>query len=412
MMINTGQQLDEIIKLGIELTEVKDLNILMERILSKARLFVNAEAGSIYIKKGEHLEFSYTQNEVLQKKLPKGKKLIYQTHLLPIDDSTIAGYVANNGHILNIADAYHLPNQAPYKFGKEFDILSGYTTKSMLTVPLKKSNGVIIGILQIINAMDNEGQIIPFSDDCIAFIRYFASNAAILLEKAQMTRTIILRMISMAEQRDPKETGPHVNRVASYAVELYEAWAQQHHLAADEIEKNLDTLRVAAMLHDVGKVGISDLILKKPARFTPDEYEIMNQHTLIGARLFANPGSDFDEAALQVALNHHERWDGLGYPGYVDVLTGQPLRGRADFQGRAQGKKGTEIPIFGRIVAIADVYDALSSRRSYKEPWNEADVINDLSSQAGKQFDPELIEIFLSLHEVIQSIKQRYPDED
>jgi HD-GYP domain-containing protein (c-di-GMP phosphodiesterase class II) len=220
-----------------------------------------------------------------------------------------------------------------------------------------------------------------------------------------MTRDIILRMIRMAELRDPEETGTHVNRVAAYSVEIYERWAANRGLAAKEIENGRDILRLAAMLHDVGKVGVSDLILKKPGRLTAEEYERMKEHVLVGARLFSDRTSEFDEAAAEVALNHHERWDGTGYPGPVNVLTGANTGNPG-----TSGKKGTEIPLFGRIVAIADVFDALSSRRSYKAPLEEREVIETLRKGSGTHFDPELIEIFLACMDSIRAIQMRYPE--
>ena len=164
-------------------------------------------------------------------------------------------------------------------------------------------------------------------------------------------------------------------------------------------------------MHDVGKVAISDLILKKPGRFNTDEFETIKQHTILGAQLFLNQQSDFDDAASQVALTHHERWDGKGYPGYVDIKTGSPLPGHINPNGRPLGKKGTEIPLFGRIVALADVYDALSSARVYKKAWNESDVLMTLEKESGYHFDPELVDIFFSITDIVRSIRNRYLDE-
>jgi len=137
----------------------------------------------------------------------------------------------------------------------------------------------------------------------------------------------------------------------------------------------------------------------------------MKSHTLEGARIFADQQSDFDGAAFAVSLSHHERWDGMGYPGYVNVRTGRPLRGKAGPDGRPLGMKGGEIPLFGRIVAIADVFDALSSRRSYKEAWDESRALRIMEEESGKQFDPELIEIFFSCLDSIRQAQQRYADE-
>ena len=409
-MLDEKQKLFQIIDLGHEIAQVKDVDILLEKILSVARQFVNADAGSIYIKEDNRLKFSYTQNDTLQKKLPAGHKLIYSTFSIPVNNESIAGYVAGSGTMLNIEDVYKLPDNVPYSFNREYDDISDYRTKSMLTFPMITTRDQVIGVLQLINAKDRNGDILPFSKEDEPFIKHFANNAAIAIERAQLTRAIILRMIKMAELRDPKETGAHVNRVASYSVEIYENWALGQDIPRMEIEKNKDILKIASMLHDVGKVAISDTILKKPGKLSPDEYEIMKQHTFLGARLFTDQYSDFDEAASLVALNHHERWDGNGYPGYINPFTGHPIIGYQLKDGKIPGKKGEDIPSLGRVVAIADVYDALSCKRVYKEPWDEDRVLETLKSERGKHFDPEMIDAFFDSLDVIKSVSNRYPE--
>lgn len=409
-MLTEQEKLDSLTRLGIELNQINDLDILLERVLTRARQFANADAGSIYIRQDSWLHFSYTQNDTLQQKLPRGEKLIYSTFKIPIDTQSIAGYVAATGRSLNIEDVYELEVTLPYSFSKKFDEAVGYKTRSILTIPLVNGSGGILGILQIINAQDPSGRISCFSSTDERMMYHFAAVAAVALERAQMTRALILRMIRMAEMRDPGETGPHVNRVAGFAVELYEGWAVRQHIEIKIIEKTRDILRMAAMLHDVGKVATSDLILQKPARLSAAEFEIMKQHTVQGARLFMQQQSDFDEAAGVVALNHHERWDGGGYPGHIDFRTGQPLK-RSAPGGPPLGKKGQEIPLFGRIVALADVFDALSTKRTYKEAWDERDILSRIEKSAGTQFDPELVEIFFNRYEVLRSIQKRYCDE-
>lgn len=401
---------EEIIKLSNELNTIQDLDILLEKLLYEARKSVNADAGSIYIKDKDQLVFSHVQNDTLTKRLSQGQKLIYSTFKIPINTSSIAGFVASTGSILNIPDVYAIPENVPYKFNSTYDDISKYKTTSMLTVPLQTVDGAIIGVLQLINAKDAKGSIIAFTKDDEPVVQLFANNASLVLQRARMTRAILLRMISMAELRDPKETGAHVNRVATYAIELYERWAKRHGIDEKQSENNRDILRMAAMLHDVGKVAISDLILKKPARFTDEEYEIMKSHTYLGARLFKDMQSQFDEIASLVALTHHENWDGTGYPGYIDLDTGKPLE--KDSKGNPRPRKGEEIPIYGRIVALADVYDALSSKRVYKEAWDENDVLNEIKSAAGTKFDPELVDIFFECHDFLKSIRLRYPDSE
>lgn len=410
-MLSEKEKLESLASLGVELNQINDLDILLEKVLFKARQWVNADAGSIYIRDGEKLNFVYSQNDTLQSKLSKGEKLIYSTFSIPINDKSIAGSVALTGQALNLHDVYNLPANVSYHFSSAFDDASGYKTHSMLTVPLKTNKGNILGILQIINAQDEKGNVIPFTKDDEKIMFHFAGIASMALERAQLTRSIIMRMIKMAELRDPKETGAHVNRVAGYAVELYERWAQRRKITKEEIDKNRDVLRMAAMLHDVGKIATSDIILKKPGPLDDDEYEIMKQHTLHGARLFLDRQSEFDGAAGVVALNHHERWDGSrrGYPGHVEVESGEAQEGYETEGGDAKPKKGEEIPLFGRIVALSDVYDALSSARCYKEPWDEEKVLSIIKEEAGKQFDPELVEIFLDILDRVRSIRERYP---
>ncbi len=411
-MLSEKDKLDTLATLGIDLSRVQDLDILMERILTEARRFANADAGSIYIREKGLLHFAYTQNDTLQQRLAEGEKLIYSTFHIPINEESIAGYVAATGKPLNLPDVYSIDPTCPYHFGKGFDKKTRYTTRSVLTIPLENHNNDIIGILQIINAEDEAKNVIAFSQNDEKMMLHFASIAAVALERAQMTRAILLRMIRMAEMRDPKETGAHVNRVGGYTVELYEKWAKRRDLNQKEIDKHRDVLRMAAMLHDVGKIAISDLILKKPSRFNEEEYEIMKQHTVLGAQLFSDRQSDFDEAAGQVALNHHERWDGTGYPGHVDVQTGVALKGIEQSGGRPIGKKADEIPLYGRIVALSDVYDALSSARVYKKAWDESEVLAKVAEESGRHFDPELVEIFFASLDLLRAVQQRYQDED
>ncbi len=238
---------------------------------------------------------------------------------------------------------------------------------------------------------DENGQVNAraFHDQDELFARHFAGNATMAIQRAQMTRTLLLRMIGMAELRDPKETASHVNRVASYAVEIYDGWAVRNGVSRKERVRNRDILRMAAMLHDVGKVAISDMILKKPGRFTEDEFQLMQSHTWLGANLFTDRQSEFDQMAAEVASTHHECWDGGGYP---------------------KGLAGEDIPLFGRIVSIADVYDALCSRRVYKEAWDEDAVLQEIRELRGVKFDPEVTDIFLAVYGNIKQVAALYPD--
>lgn len=407
-MKEVEKKLRNIISLDSELNMIQDVDILLERILLEARQVANADAGSIYIRQGDALAIMYAQNATKQAELPPGQKLIYNIFTIPIQKTTISGYCAATGESLNLPDVYAIPRTAQYQYDPVYDRISKYTSRSMLAIPLQSSTGEILGVIQLINRMDEQGSVQSFDADDELLTTHFANNAAVALQRAQLTRAILLRMIKMAELRDPKETGPHVNRVAGYSTEIFERWAFHQRLGERETQRGRDNLRMAAMLHDVGKVAISDLILKKPDRFTGDEYEIMKSHTIYGARLFQDKHSEFDAIAGEVALTHHERWDGSGYPGHVDPATGDVLERRAD--GTPRGRQGTEIPLFGRIVAIADVYDALSSKRVYKRAWTEQEVLGEMRSLRGSHFDPDLIDVFFEVYPNIRQIGEKYAD--
>ena len=405
-----------IISLDTEFNKIQDLDILLERILLEARKKVNADAGSIYIvetieedgKQIERLKIKYAQNDTTQKELPLGQKMVYSVFTVPISEKTISGYCALTKTLVNVPDMYNIPQDAPYSFNPDYDKKSGYKTTSTLTFPLLAPDGRLLGVIQVINAKDRLGRIVPFTGDDVLVIKHFASNATVALQRAYMTRMMILRMIKMAELRDPKETGPHVNRVAGYAVEMYDRWAYRRGVPEIERERFRDTLKIAAMLHDVGKVAISDMILKKPSRFTPEEYLIMQHHTIYGASLFYDTYSAEDVIARDIAFTHHENWDGTGYPGWVDPYTGLTLK--ADENGKPLGKKGEDIPLCGRIVAIADVFDALCSKRVYKEPWSEDQVLTEIRQLAGSKFDPELIDVFFEILPSIKHMQNLYPE--
>jgi HD-GYP domain-containing protein (c-di-GMP phosphodiesterase class II) len=407
-----------ILSFDSELNQIQDSDLLLDRILLEARKVVHADAGSIYVKDRireknrtlEKLVIKYSQNDTVQKTLPEGQKMIYSVFSLPIDEKSIAGYCALTKKLINVPDMYHIPETEPYSFNSSYDKISGYKTISTLAIPLLTADSRLLGVIQVINSKDAGGEMIPFSREDEFLITHFAANATTVLQRAYATRAMLLRMIKMSELRDPKETGTHVNRVAGYAVEIYERWAYLHGINSVEREKFRDTLKVAAMLHDVGKVAISDLILKKPSRFTPEEYLVMQHHTVYGAALFDDPQSELDNLCRDIALTHHENWDGTGYPGWVDPVSGEPLKTGSD--GKLRGRAGEEIPLTGRIVAIADVYDALCSRRVYKDPWNEEDVLTEMRKLAGTKFDPELVDIFFEILPNIKQIQAQYPESE
>lgn len=192
---------------------------------------------------------------------------------------------------------------------------------------------------------------------------------------------IIRNLCNAAEFKDD-ETGKHVVRMSHYARAL--AHAMQQDAAWSELLFN------AAPMHDVGKIGIPDHILGKPGKLTPDEWEIMKTHAAIGAHIIGDPeGSDLLALAATVAVSHHEKWDGSGYP---------------------NGLSGDAIPLAGRIIAVADVFDALTSARPYKKAWSVDAAFAHIQAHAGAHFDPGIASLFIAIRSEIERIRQTYAD--
>ncbi len=407
-----NKRLEQIVEIAQSLSEIQDIDILLERILTETRKIVNADAGSIYIVEGNNLRIKYGQNDTQLKLLAPGEKLPYTYFSFPIDESSISGYVAKTGCPLNIEDAYKIPEGKPYHFNMETDITTDYRTRSIYTFPLKIKGGEILGVIQIINAMDEEGNIVSFSQEAELLINHFASSAVQALQRAYLTSSMVKRMLKMAEFRDPKETFPHVERVSSFALEIYDRYAFNHGFSEELQEKYRDYLKIGAKFHDVGKVGISDIILKKVyPRFTDEERSIMKGHTCIGAQLFEPPESELDTICQDIALHHHDRWDGgdSGYPGKIKLSDFDIRDGLVP---KTEPLAGEEIPLAARIVAVADVFDALSHKRCYKDSWSLDDSFKEIENCSGSHFDPGVVEAFMQIKDRICSILDAIPDSE
>jgi putative two-component system response regulator len=215
-----------------------------------------------------------------------------------------------------------------------------------------------------------------------------ADRAALLADEVRAAtaeihareRETIFRLARAAEFRDP-ETGAHILRMANYSRIIADklGWS-----AADQ-----DMLLQAAPMHDVGKLGTPDHILLKPGRLTPEEFDIMKGHAYIGWEILKDSSSPILTMAAEIALTHHEKFDGSGYP---------------------SGTQGSAIPMTGRIVAVADVFDALTSARPYKEAWAMDRAIEFLKEGRGVHFDPDCIDAFLACQDAVLAVRDRYQD--
>lgn len=192
---------------------------------------------------------------------------------------------------------------------------------------------------------------------------------------------IALRLLSASEHRD-RETGAHIRRIGLYAAELGRllGWS----------EEQVDRMLSAAPMHDIGKIGVPDRILQKEGRLTAAEWKVMRTHTAMGSQILQGSRVPFIEMGARIAACHHEKWDGSGYPA---------------------GLKGEEIPLEARITALVDTYDALMNHRHYKEAWPETKVLAYLGEEAGRHFDPGLVEVFLPAADRFRTILETHPDE-
>lgn len=199
---------------------------------------------------------------------------------------------------------------------------------------------------------------------------------------AEREREIVLRLSRAAEFRDV-ETGSHIMRIAHFSELIARALGRP--------EGECEQIFLASPMHDVGKIGIPDNILLKPGRFTGEEFEIMQQHTVIGHRILSGSQSELLQLAAEIALSHHERFDGAGYP---------------------HKRAGTAIPMAGRIVAVADVFDALMSSRPYKRAWTLDETLGLIRVGRGKQFDPDCVEALVLALPQILATRERFAEEE
>ena len=185
--------------------------------------------------------------------------------------------------------------------------------------------------------------------------------------------------LSMASEYKDEDTGPHIRRMSHYCA------AVARRMGLDE--NTIETILYAAPMHDLGKIGIPDRILSKPTKLDPVEWEIMKQHTVIGANILKGSDAEFIKLGETIAQSHHEKWDGSGYP---------------------NGLKGIEIPIVGRITAIADVFDALTSKRRYKEPFSVEKSLAIIRGRRGSHFDPDVMDAFFAIQDEILALKGQH----
>ena len=298
----------------------------------------------------------------------------------------LVGHSVKSGEPIFIDDAYqNLEFKDVLENGAlAVDKRTGYHSKAMMVVPFRNNDGDIMGAYQAVNKL-TEAE--TFTDQDLKYLTLAASYAGKSLESVQLhleieetQREIIFTMGEIGESRS-KETGNHVKRVAEYSYLIAKG------LGMDQDE--CDLIKMASPMHDIGKVAIPDAVLKKPGKLDEEEFAIMQSHTTIGYGLLKNSSRKILKTAAILAHEHHEKWNGKGYP---------------------QGLKGEEIHIYGRITAIADVFDALGSERVYKAAWELDRILNLFKEERGHHFDPQIVDVFMEQLSKIIKVRDNYID--
>ena len=350
-----------LVKIGRSINALTDITELLKVIAEETKIAMQADRCTVFLLDKEHNE--------LWSKVALG--MDSQEIRFPADKG-FAGYVVRTGESINIEDAY-----TDDRFNPEVDKETGYKTKTMLCMPIKNNNQEIIGAFQVLNK--TRGVFTKNDEDLLVAI---GGSASIALENAQLFEqqkelykeqkllfeSFINTLAASIDARD-KITAGHSNRVKLYAMLIVDA------LGLDEKTKEL--IEKAATLHDIGKIGIRDSVLQKEGKLTPEEYKHIQEHVQITHNILDKicMTEDFKQIS-EIACSHHEKYDGSGYYRHL---------------------KGEDIPYGGRILAVSDVFDAITSRRHYRDKMPIVNVINILIKDSGTHFDKNIVDVFLKI---------------
>lgn len=363
--MDTQKKLDTLLEFGKEVAKENDLDKLLLHMANFARKLLDADRCSIFI-------YEEDKNE-LWTRVAHG----IEGDIRIDAKKGIAGNAATSQKNQVIEDAYQ-----DFRFNPAIDKKTGYHTKTILAVPLIDHLNKTVGVFQVLNKHNG-----VFGKSDIRLLQLISNHASASIENALLTYKVkqnhlkVINKLSTAAELKEKDTSNHTKRVGEYSALI----AQKLNFSEDEVE----LLRFTAPMHDVGKIGISDTIILKTSKLTDEEFEIMKTHPVLGSNLLKDEESDFLQMASIIALDHHEKYDGSGYP---------------------NGKKGDEISLYGRIVSLADVFDALTTKRPYKEAWDFEKSINYIKQLSGTQFDPKLVDIFEKNYEEVKSIYWKLKD--
>jgi len=299
-------------------------------------------------------------NKAFEKLLHMNKSEILQKSVFDILNNDGADFYNNKDELI-------LKNHKQQEYEGQVELLDGTTKELVFYKNIFYENNQVAGII---------GVVFDITERKLFNDKLEKLNTEVI----ETQKEILFTLGAVAETRS-KETGMHVKRVAEYSKLL----ATFYGLTNDEI----DTVKMASPMHDIGKIGIPDAILNKPGKYTPEEFEVMKAHAKIGFDMLKESDKPLLKASAIIAYQHQEKYDGSGYP---------------------QQLKGEDIHIYGRITAIADVFDALGSARVYKKAWKDEDIFQYFKEQSGKHFDPKLIDIFFDNIDEFLKIRDKFKD--
>ncbi len=357
-------QLAALMRLGKEISTETNIDRVLHILGDCAKEILDADRCSIFI-------YDKDKNE-LWTKVAHGIKEIR----IPATKG-VAAAAATTQETQIVIDAYH-----DFRFNQEIDDKSGYLTKTILAAPLINTKGETIGVFQAIN---KKGGVFSNVDaELLMLIGNYASVSlenALLYEKIKKSQMKLINKIATAAEFKDEDTSKHTKRVGLYSYLIAKR--------ANLVPQRCEMIKITAPMHDAGKIGIPDRILLKPAKLDKDEFDEMKKHTNIGYELLYDEDDEMLKNAAIIAREHHEKWDGSGYP---------------------RGLKGEEITLEGRITAIADVFDALTSVRPYKRAWSVEEAKELFIKESGTHFDPKLVELFLKNFDEVETIYEELKD--
>lgn len=370
-------------ELTLQLSMARGVDEILAVVRGRARQLIGADGITFVLRDGNKCHYA---DEDAISPLWKGQRFPIET--------CISGWSMLNRQVVTIEDIY-TDDRIPH------DAYRPTFVKSLAMAPVRKDDPVAaIGAywarkhqptpqeVDLLVRIAN-GAAVAFTN-----VKLMTSLIAAREEAVKAKEAIILAMASLAETRD-NDTGNHLIRTQHYVRALATACVERNLLANELTPTVIDLLFKSAPLHDIGKVGIPDSILLKPGKLTPEEYETMKTHAELGRAAIATAErhlgccTPFFEMAQTIALTHHEKWDGSGYP---------------------RGLKGLEIPLSGRLMAVADVYDALVSQRVYKKALPHEHAVAHIVAESGRHFDPDLAGVFEEIADTFREIHERFAD--